>query len=158
MTGVNAFQDLLPHNHCYGCGPDNRGGLKLKSYWNADGVSVAEFLPQPIHCAAAKHFVNGGVLATLVDCHGVCTAMADAYRRVGKSLTKEPLFAFATGSLTVKYPRPTPMGTLLNLEAEVCATDAKQSTVDVKLSAGGKVCVSATVVAVRVPESWLEPA
>jgi len=158
MSHEEAFQTLLGDNHCFGCGPQNEHGLQLKSRWGPGDIAVAQYQPQPQHSAAPKHFVNGGVIATLVDCHGVCTAMADAYRRASRQIGTSPQLSYATGSMTVNYLRPTPMGASLNLEARVTDADAKQSLVEVKLSAADKMCVQATVTAVRVPESWLKQA
>jgi acyl-coenzyme A thioesterase PaaI-like protein len=158
MSQDEPFQSQLGDNHCFGCGPNNEHGLQLQSFWGLDGVAVAQYQPGPQHSAAPKHLVNGGVIATLVDCHGVCTAMAAAYRRANRPIGSSPALSYATGSMTVNYLRPTPMGASLDLEARVTDADAKQSLVEVKLSAAGKICVQAIVTAVRVPESWLKQA
>ncbi len=158
MSETEAFQKLIGDNHCFGCGPHNQHGLQLESRWGPDGVAVAQYQPEPQHSAAPKHFVNGGIIATLVDCHGVCTATAEAYQRAGREMGTSPQLAYATGSMTVNYHRPTPMGASLELEAWVTESGTKQSIVDVKLSAAGKICVQAMVTAVRVPESWLKQA
>src|SRR5690242_4201687 len=84
----DAFQDLMPFNHCWGCGADNPAGLQLKSTWSADepGVAIATFRPRAEHMAGPRHVLNGGIIATLLDCHGVCTSVADAYRHEGRSI------------------------------------------------------------------------
>ena len=152
------FQTQIADNHCFGCGPNNDHGLRLKSHWGPGGVAIAEYRPAPQHSAAPKHFVNGGIIATLMDCHGVCTAMADAYQRAGRALGSTPPLSYATGSMTVNYRRPTPMGETVNLEARVLEADSKQTQVEVKLIAAGKICATGTVTAVRVPDSWLKQA
>ena len=149
------FQDRLPHNHCYGCGPNNPNGLELKSYWSGDDRSVARFTPEPFHCAGPLHFVNGGILATLIDCHCVCTAAAAAYRDAGREIGDLPDLHYATAKLELEYRRPTPMGTELVIEAVIEARTERTYVLSAELVARGKVCVSARVEAVGVPESWV---
>lgn len=154
MTGP-ALQDQIPHNHCFGCGPGNSAGLRLKSHWNGSGPSRARFLPQPHHCAGPTHFVNGGILATLIDCHSVCTAAAAAYLASGRPIGSTPHLHYATTSLTIAYARPTPLGAELELFAEPVRGDGETYLVSCVLRADGKDCVRGTVTAVRVPESWM---
>jgi hypothetical protein len=70
---VTAFQDQIPDNYCWGCGADNPDGLHLKSEWDGDDA-IAHWTPWPRFAAGPKHILNGGIIATLLDCHGVCTA------------------------------------------------------------------------------------
>ena len=73
-----AFQDYYAeaHSHCYGCGRLNPQGLQIKSYWDGE-ESVAHFIPEPYH-TAIPGFVYGGLIASLIDCHGTGTAAAAA--------------------------------------------------------------------------------
>lgn len=75
-----AFQDYYPDqlSHCYGCGRLNTAGLQIKSYWDGD-ESVCEYTPKPYH-TALPGCVYGGLIASLIDCHGTGTASAAAYR------------------------------------------------------------------------------
>ena len=81
-----AFQDQIPGIHCFGCGPDNPEGLKIKSYWEGPGRSLCCFRPAPHHSAGPRHFVNGGIIATVMDCHAICTAMAEGYESAGREI------------------------------------------------------------------------
>ncbi len=81
--GPRALQDAIPHNHCWGCGTLNPRGLRIKSYAEGDGT-VCRFQPSPEHMAGPTHVVNGGIIAAVIDCHCVCTAIADAYRAAGR--------------------------------------------------------------------------
>jgi len=150
-----AFQDQLPHNHCFGCGPDNPHGLCIKSYWAGEDQSVAHFSPRPWHCAGPKHFVNGGILATIIDCHCVCTAMAAAYRDAGREIGSPPGLHYATARLETEYRRPTPIDAELALHARIVARTETTYVLCCELSAREKTCVSARVEAIRVPESWI---
>lgn len=149
-----AFQDAIEHNHCWGCGPNNPAGLRLKSRWQGD-VAVAHFTPAAHHTAAPTHVVNGGILATAVDCHAVCTAMADAYRQEGRAVGEAPAIWYATGKLQLEYLRPTPIGRELRITSHVEARAGRRTTLRCVVEADGHATVEAVVVAVRVPHGWM---
>lgn len=153
------FQDLMHDNFCWGCGADNPDGLQLKSEWSADdpAVAVARFTPSPAHAAGPRHVLNGGIIGVLLDCHGICTAVADAYRREGRAVGSEPELWYATSALQIEFLRPTPIDALVELEGRVVAVDGRSTTVECALSAAGKPRARATVGAVRVPDSWRTP-
>lgn len=153
---MKAIQTYISGNHCYGCGPENKNGLNLKSYWQGRGVATAFFVPQPFHNAGPEHFLNGGIISTLLDCHGVCTAWADAYDRAGRALGSGQLMWYATGQLCVDFLKPTPITGNIALVARVGEVTAKKTTVSAELSADGEVCAVAQIIAVRVPDQWLE--
>ena len=75
----SSFQDQIKENHCWGCGPANEHGLRIKSYWSGE-EAVCTWQPGEQHSAGPLEILNGGVIATLFDCHCVCTAIAAAYR------------------------------------------------------------------------------
>ena len=148
-----AFQDLIPHNDCFGCGPHNEGGLQIKSHWRGD-VSVCRFTPGPHHKAGPSHILNGGIIATVIDCHTICTAIADAYRREGRAIGSDPPIWCATASLKLRYLRPTPIDLPVELIARVREADGKKTFLGCSLSSDGVECATAEVVAVRVPAKW----
>lgn len=150
-----AFQDLLPHNHCFGCGPANSDGLRIKSRWSGDGLSVARFTPEPYHCAGPRHFVNGGIIATIIDCHSVCTAAAAAYRDAGREIGSPPDIHYATARLELEYLRPTPIDAELEIVARIESRTERTYVLSCELSAAGKTRVTGTVEAIHVPESWV---
>ena len=66
---TQSIQDrLYPDLPCFGCGPVNERGLRLKSYATGDGEVIAEFTPWPEHDNGTG-FLNGGIIATVLDCH-----------------------------------------------------------------------------------------
>lgn len=148
-----AVQDELRGNFCWGCGADNPDGLRLKSY-QEDDAFVARWQPSPIHAAGPRHVLNGGIIATLLDCHGICSAVADAYAREERPITSGPDIWYATGSLTVEYLRPTPLADTVSLEASIVSQEERITVVRCSLSAEGKERARATVRAVRVPPEW----
>lgn len=154
---AQSLQEQIPHNHCFGCGPDNESGLRLRSYWSGQGASIARFVPAPQHCAGPRHFVNGGIIGTLIDCHCICTATAAAYYRLGLPIGTPPLRYFATATMTVNYLRPAGIDTELVLRAEIVQETDRGFVVSCTLDAAEKLCASATVTAVQVPDTWMTP-
>jgi acyl-coenzyme A thioesterase PaaI-like protein len=151
-----SLQAQIPHNNCFGCGPANTAGLNLESFWTGEGPCVARYAPQPHHCAAPTHVVNGGILATLVDCHCICTATAAAYRDAGRPIGSQPEIYFATAALKLKYLRPAPIAGPLDLAAHIAGEIDNGYRVSCTLKAQGKTCVVADVAAVQVSESWMK--
>lgn len=156
---ATAFQDRMHDNWCFGCGADNPDGLHLKSTWDArdPDLAVATFVPQPLHAAGPRHILNGGIIGTLLDCHGVGTAIADAYRREGRDIGGDPDVWYATASLHVEFLRPAMLDHPVHLSGRVVEVRDRFTTVDCELASDGKARATATVRAVRVPDSWRRP-
>jgi acyl-coenzyme A thioesterase PaaI-like protein len=148
---MKAFQDYYPPDlsHCYGCGSANPHGHQLKSYWDGE-ESVAEFRPEPYH-TAIPGYVYGGLIASIIDCHGTGTAAAAAYRADGREMGTEPPFRFVTASLHVDYLRPTPLGPPLVVRGRVKQIKGRKVVVEATLSADGQICARGEVVAVQMP-------
>jgi acyl-coenzyme A thioesterase PaaI-like protein len=152
MTG-EAFQDQMQDNYCWGCGADNPAGLHLKSLWDGD-LATAKWTPSDEFAAGPRHFLNGGIIATLLDCHGVCTAVADAYRRENREIGSDPEIWMATTFLSIEYLRPTAMTEPVQLTARVAGHDGRTTSVECVLAADGKERARATVRTTRVPVEW----
>ncbi len=144
---------MMVANFCWGCGADNPVGLQLKSHWDGD-VAVAQWQPSADYAAGPPHILNGGIIATLLDCQGVCTAIASAYRSQDRAIGSAPELWYATAAMAVEYLRPTPIDALLHLRASVVNVDDRTTTVECSLEAAGKERARATVRSVEVPESW----
>ncbi len=150
-----AVQDFYPPDlsHCYGCGRLNEHGYQIKTRW--DGVeTVTVFTPKPYH-TAIPGYVYGGLLASLIDCHGTGTAALAAYRAENRELGTEPAFRFVTASLKVDYLKPTPLGVPLEIRGKAMEIKGRKVVVSATLSAGGVVCVRGEVIAVQVPEGMI---
>ena len=104
-----AFQDqyLAARADCWGCGRNNEHGLHIKSCWEGD-EAVAHFLPEE-HFTGHKGVLNGGIIATLMDCHCMGLAMAYAHKQEGREIGSQPLITYVTASLKVDYLKPTPL-------------------------------------------------
>ena len=151
-----AFQDFYADDmsHCYGCGRLNPDGLQIKSYWDGD-ESVCRFQPRPYH-TALPGYVYGGLIASLIDCHGTGTAAAATYREEKRGMGTAPPVRFVTASLHVDYLAPTPIDAVLELRGRVKEIKGKKVVLSVSLSAHGAVCARGEVVTVRVPPDWIE--
>jgi acyl-coenzyme A thioesterase PaaI-like protein len=150
---TTAIQDQIPGNHCWGCGTLNPQGLHIKSYWDGDGT-VCTFQPSPQHAAGPPHILNGGIIAAVIDCHSICTALADAYRVAGRAIGTEPPLWLVTASMTIDYLAPCPIGGPVELRARVVEIKGRKRQVATVLSAGGVECARGAVVAVEVPATW----
>jgi len=150
-----AFQDHYPDllSHCYGCGRLNEKGHRIRSFWDGE-ESVARFTPSPEHIAVPG-FVYGGLLASLIDCHGTGTAAAAAYRAEGREMDTEPPHRFLTASLQVDYLKPTPLGPELELRGKVAEVKGRKVVVDITLQADGVICVKGRVIAAEVPDEMI---
>lgn len=130
-------------SQCYGCGVNNPAGLHVETHW--DGTQgLARFTPRSEHIALPG-FVYGGLLASLVDCHGVATAAASA------SSDGAAVERYVTASLHVDFLRPTPLGPELELRAWVTARRGRKIVVAVEISAQDEVRARGEVVAAPMP-------
>ena len=150
-----AFQDYYPDelSYCYGCGRLNDHGLHLKSYWDGE-ETVAFFHPKPYHIAIPG-YVYGGLIASLIDCHGTGTASAASYREEGREMDTDPPLRFVTASLQVDYLRPTPLGVPLEVRGKIKELKGRKVVVSTTVSAEGEVCARGQVVAVQMPRHMI---
>ena len=154
---MDSFQGAIPRNHCFGCGPLNPDGLRIESRWEGEGdarVAVCRWRPAPHHVAGPTHVVNGGIIATVVDCHTVCTAIADGYERAGRAVGEGEEIWYVTGELKVRFLAPAPIGADLELRARIVETGERKTRLACTVLAAGKPRAEAEVVAVRVPAAW----
>jgi acyl-coenzyme A thioesterase PaaI-like protein len=150
-----AFQDLYveDYSHCYGCGRLNPDGLQIKTHWEGE-ESVTRYSPRPCH-TAIPGFVYGGLLASLLDCHGTGTAAAAAARAQGRALDSHPPLRYVTASLKVDYLKPTPMGVTLEIRGRAKEVKGRKVVVEATLFASGVATVKAEIVAVQLPDTFL---
>ena len=101
---TKAFQDYYPENvsHCYGCGAQNPHGLQIKTFWEGE-ESVTRFRPRPEH-TAIPGYVYGGLVASLIDCHGTGTAAAAMYRHENRPMDSLPPFRFVNAVFNYHNP------------------------------------------------------
>lgn len=144
---ATAIQDTFADeaSHCYGCGRLNPDGLQLKSAPDGEGMR-ATFTPRPDQIGHPG-YVYGGLLASLIDCHGVCTAIWATQTLEGT----EEAPSFVTGTLNLRFVAPTPMGPELILRSSIAERSAKKVVVEVEVRAADTLTVRGQVIAVRLP-------
>lgn len=133
-----------PGNACFGCGPANPDGLRIRSFVEGDEV-VCRWTPAKRH-EAFPGMLNGGICGALLDCHMNWTA-AEHLRRDADTPP-----CTVTAEFSVSLRRPTPTDGELTLRARV--VDSTEDRAEVKATietADGTVTVrgSGTFVAVR---------
>lgn len=145
------IQDEWPEvaTFCWGCGKNNAHGLQLKSYWDDEDV-VASFTPKEHHLAFPG-ILNGGIIATIIDCH--CTGTANAYGHKMEEAGGGEHYLYVTGSLFVKYIRPTPLDKPVTLRAKVKEVKGNKIIVGCTLHSGDTLCATGEVMTVRVDTS-----
>ncbi|MFP4214055.1 MAG: PaaI family thioesterase [Desulfohalobiaceae bacterium] len=145
------LQDQLPAGHparvCFGCGADNQEGLRIKSYLQGD-TAVCRFRPSQEH-TAFPGVLNGGIIATLLDCHGIWTAVGQHHARYQEPEAGSQETMYMTRKMTVEYLRPTPMDTELLLQGRVLEARERSMQVEVELWAKGEMTAKAELLAVR---------
>ncbi|WP_299943548.1 PaaI family thioesterase [uncultured Microbulbifer sp.] len=154
MIEQTAIQDMISDNHCFGCGPDNDHGLRIKSYWSGEDKTRCVFTPAAHHSAGPARYLNGGVIATVIDCHTVCTAIADGYLQTGRDIGAGSIIWYATGKLAIRYLAPAAIDKPVILEASIVERSPRKTVLHCDLSSSGRLCAEAQVIAVRVPEAW----
>ena len=134
MTTEPSLQDrYAPKMRCFGCGPANEKGLRLKSYVEGDGV-VATFRPEAHH-DAFPGTLNGGIIGALLDCHSNWTAAWALMRAAGAD--RPP--CTVTAEFHVRLLRPTPAGGDVILRAAPVEVKGDRAVVEATLEAEGKV-------------------
>ena len=99
-----------PEGRCFGCGPKNADGLRIRSYDAGDGTVVTTWQPRPEH-EAFDGYVNGGILGTLIDCHSNWTAIHALMTKSGVSEAPSTV----TAEYSVQFLKPTPSNQPLRL-------------------------------------------
>lgn len=148
------FQDYMPGNICFGCGKSHLDGLNIRSYWEGD-EAVCRWTSQD-KFQGWKNLLNGGILASLVDCHCMCTAMAAAYRHENRELDSQPEYRYATGTLSVKYLKPTLNDAQIELRAKITEIKGRKTVLSCDVFANNEKTAEANVVALRVFDSSKE--
>lgn len=144
------IQDFAwPKGTCHGCGPANPNGLKLKSYLseNEDRL-VATFQPDALFNSGVPNVMYGGLVASLIDCHAMWTAIAFAHLAEGRPLNDD-LILYVTSELSVDYRKPTPLDRPIHLQAWTDGGSDRKTRVRCELGPEGTVTAIGDVLAVR---------
>lgn len=149
-----AFQDQMDDNWCWGCGKNNKYGLQIKSYWDGD-EAICIWKACSEHMAGPKNVVNGGIIATIIDCHSIWTAIASAYKQEKREINTKPIIWYVTASLHVDYLKPTFIEGDITLKATVRKNQGRKSLVSCSLFSEDEECALGEVLGVRVDfDKW----
>lgn len=146
-SSTESLQDrYAPRTCCFGCGPANARGLRVKSHPQGDEL-LAEWRAEKHH-EAFEGTVNGGIIGALFDCHSNWTAAWHLMRRDG--LDAPP--CTVTADFHVKLRRPTPSSGPLRFTARAVESSADRVVVEAQLEAGGKLTATCRGTFVSVKE------
>ena len=133
MSPPSLQDTYAPKSACFGCGPANEKGLRLKSRVEGHEV-VATFAPRRHHEAFAG-VLSGGIIGTILDCHSNWTA---AYRLMLKSGADRPPCT-VTAEYSIRLLRPTPTSGPVTLRARPVDLESDRATIEATLEAGGAI-------------------
>ena len=145
-----AIQDYYPEvfAHCYCCGRLNHGGIQIKSYWDGN-ESICHYMPAPQFTGGCTEYLYGGIITSVIDCHGVATATAAKLKSLGYSLDEHPLPRFVCASIKVDFIKPTPMGKKMQLNGRITEMKDRKITVSVVLTVESVICAKGEAVYVK---------
>ena len=142
-----SLQDIYaPTLKCFGCGPANEQGLRIKSYVQGDEV-VATWVAEKHH-EAYEGMLNGGIIGALLDCHSNWAAAHHLMQKQGLEIPP----CTVTANFNVKLKRPTPSKEQITLKARVKESKEDRAVIDAELIADGKVCATCEGLFVAVKE------
>jgi acyl-coenzyme A thioesterase PaaI-like protein len=138
-------ETYAPNNRCFGCGPANDKGLRIRSFAEGDEL-VCEWRPEPHH-VAFDGILNGGICGALLDCHSNWTAAIHLMKKSGADTPP----CTVTADFHVVLKRPTPIDAQLHLRARVVESGEDRATIEATIEANGKVTATCrgTFVAVK---------
>lgn len=141
-----------PFAHCYGCGRLNEKGYQIKTSWDGDNT-VTRYTPEPHH-TALPGFVYGGLLASLIDCHGTGSGSLAIAREQGIELDGPNAPRCVTASLRVDFKKPTPIGTELVIKGTINEIKGKKVVVAAEVYADGELTVTGEIIVIRVGKEF----
>jgi acyl-coenzyme A thioesterase PaaI-like protein len=141
-------ETFAPHGRCFGCGPTNEKGLRIRSFATDESEAAhvtLDFVPEKHHEAFAN-VLNGGIIGTVLDCHMNWTAIFHLMKKNG--LDHAP--CCVTAEFKVVLKRPTALGPV-HVDAQVVSSTDDRATIEATMTSGGKVTAlgTGTFVAVK---------
>lgn len=145
MSEQSLQEKYSPQGKCFGCGPANEKGLRIRSFVRGEEV-VCEWQPEEFH-EAFPGMLNGGIIGTLMDCHCNWTAVWHLMQRNQQDYAPSTV----TADYAIKLKRPTPTDEPVKLIARVVESTEDRAIVEAELFAHDKVCATCrgTFVAVK---------
>ncbi|KGR76344.1 PaaI family thioesterase [Ureibacillus sinduriensis] len=151
----NAIQDVYPDDFawCYGCGRLNKDGHHIRTGWQ-DDKTVTFFEPESKYMGMPG-FLYGGIIASLMDCHGTGSASLALHRKNGNEIGDGSIPPrFVTASLHVDFLKPTPQHVTLKAVGTVEEIHPKRWKVATEVYAEDTLCARGIVELVIMPTSF----
>lgn len=146
LEQLSLQERYAPEGICFGCGPANREGLRIRSF-PEDGEVTAEWRPESRY-QAFPGVLNGGIIGTLLDCHSNWTA---AYHLMHRSGAERPPVT-VTAEYTIRLREPTPADAPVRLTGRVVESSETRATVEAELASRGSVTATCRGVFIAVGE------
>jgi acyl-coenzyme A thioesterase PaaI-like protein len=134
---LSADSRLTHHELCFGCGHANLFGLQMELEPSGEKGVAGRFFVKQDH-QGPPGYAHGGIMATALD-----EAMSLLAHRVGTY----PL----TASLSIELRAPAPVGTFVEVSAEVVSAVGRRLFLRSTASSGGAVVATGTATCVEVP-------
>jgi acyl-coenzyme A thioesterase PaaI-like protein len=147
MDAKSLQETYAPDSLCFGCGPKNDKGLRIRSFAEGDDACVCVWRPEAHHLAFPG-VLNGGICGALLDCHSNWAAAWHLMRKAGGS----SIVCTVTAEFAVKLRRPTPLDADLTIRAGVVEARGDRATVEARIEASGKVTATCLGLFVAVKE------
>lgn len=154
-TTFRGIQDDYPDDFawCYGCGRLNETGHHFRTAWHGEKTRTI-YKPRPEH-KAIPGFVYGGLIASLIDCHGTGSASLALHRKNGNDVGDGSVPPrFVTASLNVNFLKPTPADVPLTAIGHVTEIHPKRWKVETEVFADDGLCAHGEVIAVLMPDTF----
>jgi len=141
-NGKSLQEQFAPDNACFGCGPANPKGLRIRSFESPTQTPgqpiqyVATFIPEP-QFEAFPGVLNGGICGALLDCHSNWAGCATMMAATGA--TTPPCTVTASFSVQLKRPTPTDAPVTITAWVSSLSDDKTSAVVEAKLESHGKV-------------------
>ena len=103
QDNISVQDKYAPNSICFGCGPANEKGLQIKSFRTENGLKM-EFETKDEH-QAFPGIINGGIISTLLDCHGNWAATMALMEHSKDEIPP----CTVTSTFSLKLKRPTPL-------------------------------------------------
>ena len=146
QDNISVQDKYAPNSICFGCGPANEKGLQIKSFRTENGLKM-EFETKDEH-QAFPGIINGGIISTLLDCHGNWAATMALMEHSKDEIPP----CTVTSTFSLKLKRPTPLNSKLEITAIVSELNDDRANVKMTLEANGKICATGEGLFVAVKE------
>ena len=143
-----SLQELFaPKSSCFGCGPNNKTGLKIRSL--VIGNQTHAFWQPHSNYEAFPNVLSGGIIGTLLDCHSNWTAAWAIMNNL--HCTKPP--CTVTAEYKIKLLKPCPTNNLIQLKASILKSDLKKASIYAEIIAENTIVATCNGLFIAVKEA-----